>query len=1112
MQNPRAATGRRRATAVAGTVVAALGATALTAIPASAVTGAGNTSVNVDVDGDYALDAAHGWIKNGTSDFGVEGDALRLSNATTSGNITQLVSPRVDEAAGEPGSGAAYDEFDAHFTVASETGGFQPGLRLEIAPDDGNGSRQGGSFVLYHNPATQKLEIGAIWSELGTSTEEESGWYSKTLASVDPTVSHDIRLRHHFVVNGQDRVSVYVDGALVGVVGTYEQYRLEASPDATPGTINSLLFRASRSVPSANGIGWSSVDAAPDTEGHGFLISNLGYKVDNATDETTDVHTTERTIESWKTTDTRATGHYALQNDGLRVWTTAPLAGVSPSTDKSAGYLPYVRDLDLIGDPSWDVTPNSGSQPGKQIGVDLDDDGAFDGYLVKEDNFDFWWLGSASDFAKNSSSTPRNANEPAYRQLQGSLADWKRAFPDAVTTEIGYSLGSGAVGDATIHSMTVGDTTFSFGNFSCSATDTQVVHRLTDWASDTRATGHNVIEGDGLHVWTEGDSSTDKAALYMPVDASLREVGEPSLEWTGSKAQPGYQLALDVNGDGKTDGYLVGEPASYGNDWWLPSSSWYADALKNAAPSHSGGFGSDNHGTLAQWSENLEKAGVHARVVAIGYSLGSGVKGDGVISSLSYGCNTVTFAEPTASSVSAADVTTFVGQSASLTVHVSGDDATGGTVSVAGWGAPVPVVDGVATLTVPASLPLGTQSVTVNYSGSDAVYSSSAAVNVTVKKYEAYVSAVGGAVQEGSHYALPVVVIAPGVANVTGPVTVQDGTKVVGSGSLVDGVVTLTLDVLAVGTHHLAVFYAGTASVNSASADATVVVSAKPVPPVTVYSSYVFAPDVATSVNTSSSLPVQVIAPGASATGTIKVTAGGKTLGTATLKSGKASVKLPALSAGTHTVTVAFTSSSKTVKSSVTTAKVVVAKAVSEVLVDAPTTGTFGKSTTMQVVVAASNGLNATGKVEVREGKTVLKRVNLHYGAAVIALPKTLKVGTHKLSVVYLGTSQIASSKTSGTFKVAKATSKTSYKLISKRRVAVSVYAPGVKETGKVQLVLDPTAKGAKTLVKSATIKAGKATITLPRLSYGTYKVTVKYAGTNDVKSSKSVTRTITLS
>ena len=90
--------------------------------------------------------------------------------------------------------------------------------------------------------------------------------------------------------------------------------------------------------------------------------------------------------------------------------------------------------------------------------------------------------------------------------------------------------------------------------------------------------------------------------------------------------------------NGTPDGILVGEPTYYGNDWWASNGS--AQFVKDGAPSHTGGSGSANHGTLDQW----RAAFPDAVVKAFGFSLGSGVKGDGVINAIDFAGTRYTFA------------------------------------------------------------------------------------------------------------------------------------------------------------------------------------------------------------------------------------------------------------------------------------------------------------------------------------------------------------------------------------------------------------------------------------------------------------------------------------
>lgn len=156
--------------------------------------------------------------------------------------------------------------------------------------------------------------------------------------------------------------------------------------------------------------------------------------------------------------------------------------------------------------------------------------------------------------------------------------------------------------------------------------------------SDTRATGHYEVVGDALHIYTEGATSSDKVAEYVASGARLADVGEPSLEYASTVGGvPGFQLVVDFDADGTPDGILIGEPGVYGNDWWASNGS--SQTVKDAAPSHDGGFGSPNHGTLDQWRAKFPQAAVQD----FGFSLGSGVKGDGTLAAIRYDGDRYTF-------------------------------------------------------------------------------------------------------------------------------------------------------------------------------------------------------------------------------------------------------------------------------------------------------------------------------------------------------------------------------------------------------------------------------------------------------------------------------------
>lgn len=174
--------------------------------------------------------------------------------------------------------------------------------------------------------------------------------------------------------------------------------------------------------------------------------------------------------------------------------------------------------------------------------------------------------------------------------------------------------------------------------------DTVHTTNLSTWnLSETRAQGHNELVADGLHIWTESNTSLDKAAGYYPLAVNLSTITSASLNYTNSSPAlmlPGLQIVVDGDGNGSPDGILVGEPNYYGANWWLSNGS--AQFMKDGAPHTGGGNGSNWFGTLSEWSTAFPSA----KVVSIGYSLGSGAHGDGVIVSMQFGCHLFTFGLP----------------------------------------------------------------------------------------------------------------------------------------------------------------------------------------------------------------------------------------------------------------------------------------------------------------------------------------------------------------------------------------------------------------------------------------------------------------------------------
>lgn len=160
--------------------------------------------------------------------------------------------------------------------------------------------------------------------------------------------------------------------------------------------------------------------------------------------------------------------------------------------------------------------------------------------------------------------------------------------------------------------------------------------------TETRATGHYDFTADGLHIWTESNTSTDKVAFYAPLGIPLSSAGTLGFSYDNSNAAylpPSVQLGVDLNNDGVQDGYLVYEPAAYGQNLWASNGIVSHSPAFVGLPTHGGG-GSAISGTLNEYLA----AYPDAQIMTFGFSLGSGVLGDGVLSSLTVGCKNYTFA------------------------------------------------------------------------------------------------------------------------------------------------------------------------------------------------------------------------------------------------------------------------------------------------------------------------------------------------------------------------------------------------------------------------------------------------------------------------------------
>ncbi|MCX6396229.1 MAG: Ig-like domain-containing protein [Propionibacteriales bacterium] len=405
--------------------------------------------------------------------------------------------------------------------------------------------------------------------------------------------------------------------------------------------------------------------------------------------------------------ETRATGHNVFAGGKVRVYTEG-----ATSTDKAAGYFDVNRTLNAVAavEPTMSWDPNIGpnlTRPGLQLKVDFNADGNIDGILVGEPTYadgtalygnDWWASNGSKQFVKDGAPSHTGG---FGSDNHGTLAQWKANFPAARVIQGGWSLGSGAKGDGFINNFVIAGDTYTFA--AAPALTSAVLSQADVNTTETRAQGTNTfLPTGGIEIQTvlAPNPSLAKSAGYFSTGGlPLSQAGEPSLDYSNYAGAllPSTQLVVDFDNDGTADGILVGEPkyangtVLYGTDWWLSNGS--SVFVKADAPQHGGGFGSDNHGQLSEWRGVFP----NAKVLAAGWSLGSGVEGHGVINAITVGSTRYTFVgtppnvAPTAAPVSA---TTAFGTA--KTVTLAGADADGdplvytvgttpnGTVSLAG--------------------------------------------------------------------------------------------------------------------------------------------------------------------------------------------------------------------------------------------------------------------------------------------------------------------------------------------------------------------------------------------------------------------------------------------
>lgn len=355
------------------------------------------------------------------------------------------------------------------------------------------------------------------------------------------------------------------------------------------------------------------------------------------------------------------------------------------------------------------------------------------------------------------------------------------------------------------------------------------------------------------------------------------------------------------------------------------------------------------------------------------------------------------------------------------------------------------------------------------------------------------------------------VVVTPSTA--TGTVTVRDGITVLGSATLTDGAATVTIPAgsLGVGEHELTLVYAGDSGTTGSLGSTTMTVT-KAEPTLTATPT-----PASVEIDQTSSIAVTVAGTGVSPTGTVTASVDGDVVDSATLTDGAATLTVgPFATAGNQTVTIEYSGDAQTGAGSTTTTVAVTPQNP----LDSMTTATagpmdYGTPGSVSVTVTSARA-NKAGSVQLLEGSTLIATGSVAAdGTGTVTIPGTaLAVGSHDLTVKYLGNSGTKPSQGSVTVVVSKAASVTQVAVVPSQIVVlksgasaqVSVTAAGFTPTGYVLVSIDGIPVGAGQLVN------GTATVALPPIPFaGARSVTATYLGDATTRPSQSAPATLTV-
>jgi len=435
-------------------------------------------------------------------------------------------------------------------------------------------------------------------------------------------------------------------------------------------------------------------------------------------------------------------------------------------------------------------------------------------------------------------------------------------------------------------------------------------------------------------------------------------------------------------------------------------------------------------------------------------------------------------------------------------------------------------VAGTFTYTPAAGTVLGAgnnQTLSVAFTPTDTTDYTAASATATINVLQATTTTVATSVNPSVYgqsvtFTATVAAVAPGSGAPTGLVTFDDGTTVLGTGTLNGGVATFSTSSLSVATHSITAVYGGdgnfTTSTSSALSQAV-----NQDPTSTALSSSVNPSLYGQSVTFTATVTAN--APGSGTpSGSVIFMDGTSTLGTGTLNaSSAATFTTSALSVASHPITAVYGGDTNDlISTSEPLSQVVNTDTTTTTLTSSVNPSVFRQPVTFTaaVTVVSPGAGTPSGTVTFMDGSTTLGTSSLNGSGVATFSITSLSVATHSITAAYGGDGNFTASTSSAVIQTvnqastttsltASPTSTTSGQPVT-LTATIAVVAPGAgTPTGSVQFFVGTTSLG------TISLSGNTAILTTTTLPVGTDSLTAQYLGDPNFTGSTSSAVSVTI-